>query len=453
MKSDSASDITSIANDSDSDSDDDNNNPILNQEDYSFITGGSDITLAQDDVPITPEMSLPSTPNLLSPSLSKTTTSMTTTKEGNNRPLPALPLPGADEQTIHHVVVSEKPTHTVKLHILKSRFKQALGLSPHHHKHRYRRNYVDVEHHHEPHPTKKSDKVIIERNKNDNNNENGNNQCAERYRESMELPAPTCHLKHYHPEAPIPTLSYSVCGPGRYKPLPYHPKQDKQLQEQCKRLPARPTSSIPPVPPPKKMPVKGILKKRPISPSPEQEQQQNIESTPSTPEPSSSTASSSTIVAPSISFSASSSLSSTSTATLTIEKQHNQHAGEEKSEFSLNGTNKYRFWLHKLKRTVTPSNQLSTQQQNNNNNNNNNKNNNGGQRGGERRKRTIRYNKMVIVHETYTRQEYNRSPDPNASCSYLSAEEAQDIKDELNMFKFNEMSVHPNSRIYTHFFI
>ncbi|KAI9493534.1 hypothetical protein BDB00DRAFT_822334 [Zychaea mexicana] len=101
-------------------------------------------------------------------------------------------------------------------------------------------------------------------------------------------------------------------------------------------------------------------------------------------------------------------------------------------------TTKTRAWLNKLRSSVMSRDSAAHQQQ---------------QTRPQERKRTIRYNKMVIVHETYTRHEYNREPDPSASCTYLTAEAAQEIKNELNFFKFNEMIVHPTSRIYTHFFV
>lgn len=66
--------------------------------------------------------------------------------------------------------------------------------------------------------------------------------------------------------------------------------------------------------------------------------------------------------------------------------------------------------------------------------------------------RRVRYGKGVSVHETYTRFEYNRESDPYAACTHLTPEGAHHIKAELNAFKFHEMEVHPESRIYTHFF-
>lgn len=65
----------------------------------------------------------------------------------------------------------------------------------------------------------------------------------------------------------------------------------------------------------------------------------------------------------------------------------------------------------------------------------------------------VRYSKKVTVHPTYSRIEYNREPDPCAACIHLTPEIAHEIRSELNVFKCNEMQVHPASRVYTHFLI
>lgn len=65
----------------------------------------------------------------------------------------------------------------------------------------------------------------------------------------------------------------------------------------------------------------------------------------------------------------------------------------------------------------------------------------------------IRFNKYVNVHETWSREEYDRGSDPEAVCTKLTAVLAQHIKQELNSFKLHEMAVHDSSRINTHFFL
>ncbi|KAI9300597.1 hypothetical protein BJ944DRAFT_272800 [Cunninghamella echinulata] len=65
---------------------------------------------------------------------------------------------------------------------------------------------------------------------------------------------------------------------------------------------------------------------------------------------------------------------------------------------------------------------------------------------------TIRFDKMVQVHSTYSQKDYNRQSDPEAICTRLNAQLAFQIKQELNFYKNTEMPVHQDSRIYTHFF-
>ncbi|KAI9357223.1 hypothetical protein BD770DRAFT_457453 [Pilaira anomala] len=67
--------------------------------------------------------------------------------------------------------------------------------------------------------------------------------------------------------------------------------------------------------------------------------------------------------------------------------------------------------------------------------------------------RGIQFNKYVIVHETWSRVEYDRSPDPKAVCTRLDHKLAQEIKLELNYYKVHDMVVHDSSRINTHFFL
>ena len=67
-------------------------------------------------------------------------------------------------------------------------------------------------------------------------------------------------------------------------------------------------------------------------------------------------------------------------------------------------------------------------------------------------KKKVRYNKMVLVQDTYASYEYDRTPDPQSSCMRLTHEYVDEIKNEVNLYKFDEMVVHPCSRIYTHFY-
>ncbi|KAI7847898.1 hypothetical protein BDC45DRAFT_541482 [Circinella umbellata] len=416
MKSDSESDSTTIIDYSD-DEDINNDSILSNQKDDNSISEtntSSDITLSQeDDIPGT---SVPNTPiTSLSSSTHSSKISTATIEGDNNQLLSELYLSSKiDEQVIHlHIDVSKPTTPTVKLHNFKSRFKQALGLSPNHKKHRRtRRHCVDFE---QQYPAHLTEQFIEKEREKDNENRidnNKNNQYTERYQESMDLPAPTWHLKQYHPASPVPTLSYSICGPGSYQ---HHLQQGiNQLQNRQKKLPQLPV--IPPstfstaLPTPTKMPVKGILKKRSKFPLPEEQDQQcNIDST-------------------------SSSLELSSSVIVTEKREQHHLAVEENNKSTTcNSVFKPRSWLHKLKNTMISSNSSpSAQQQQTNNDNNKDKN---GETEQERKqgKRAIRYNKMVIVHETYTPQEYNREPDPNISCTFLTAEEAQDIKNELNI--------------------
>lgn len=54
------------------------------------------------------------------------------------------------------------------------------------------------------------------------------------------------------------------------------------------------------------------------------------------------------------------------------------------------------------------------------------------------------------VYHTFHASEYDRRSEP-ATCNRLTPQLAQQIKDELNGYKMEEMDVHPSSRIHTHF--
>ncbi|KAF9168396.1 hypothetical protein DFQ26_008346 [Actinomortierella ambigua] len=58
-----------------------------------------------------------------------------------------------------------------------------------------------------------------------------------------------------------------------------------------------------------------------------------------------------------------------------------------------------------------------------------------------------------IIHATWTAEQYDRTSDANITALRLTPAIAQKIKLELNMFKSQEMAVHQDSRIYTHFFV
>ncbi|KAI8089429.1 uncharacterized protein BX664DRAFT_245448, partial [Halteromyces radiatus] len=50
------------------------------------------------------------------------------------------------------------------------------------------------------------------------------------------------------------------------------------------------------------------------------------------------------------------------------------------------------------------------------------------------------------VQDTFSKHDYDRASDPYAVCTRLTALLAQQIKDELNTFKLQEMMVHHQSR-------
>lgn len=72
----------------------------------------------------------------------------------------------------------------------------------------------------------------------------------------------------------------------------------------------------------------------------------------------------------------------------------------------------------------------------------------------KKKKRTpvIRFDQMVQVHSTYSHHDYNRHPDPDAICTRLNATLAHQIKQELNLFKTTEMTIHEQSQLYTQIF-
>ncbi|KAG0369238.1 bud neck involved protein [Gamsiella multidivaricata] len=57
------------------------------------------------------------------------------------------------------------------------------------------------------------------------------------------------------------------------------------------------------------------------------------------------------------------------------------------------------------------------------------------------------------VYPTWTPEQYDRTADTSITASCLTPAIAQKIKLELNHFKSQEMKVHQDSRIYTHFFV
>ncbi|KAG0165878.1 hypothetical protein DFQ28_008176 [Apophysomyces sp. BC1034] len=71
----------------------------------------------------------------------------------------------------------------------------------------------------------------------------------------------------------------------------------------------------------------------------------------------------------------------------------------------------------------------------------------------QHKKQSVRFAKAVTVRETFSKQDYDRSSDPQAVCTHLTATLAQRIKEELNHYKLQEMHVHQHSRVHTHFFL
>ncbi|KAF9434460.1 bud neck involved protein [Entomortierella beljakovae] len=67
--------------------------------------------------------------------------------------------------------------------------------------------------------------------------------------------------------------------------------------------------------------------------------------------------------------------------------------------------------------------------------------------------RQLHFAEEPIIHVTYTPDQYDRTSDAYITASRLTPSIAQKIKLELNQFKSQEMEVHQDSRMYTHFFI
>ncbi|KAI5451302.1 hypothetical protein NCC49_001897 [Naganishia albida] len=66
-------------------------------------------------------------------------------------------------------------------------------------------------------------------------------------------------------------------------------------------------------------------------------------------------------------------------------------------------------------------------------------------------KRNINWAPECAIYHTFHAEVYDRRSEP-ATCNRLTPQLAQQIKDELNGYKMEEMDVHPSSRIHTHFF-
>lgn len=66
------------------------------------------------------------------------------------------------------------------------------------------------------------------------------------------------------------------------------------------------------------------------------------------------------------------------------------------------------------------------------------------------RRRNLNWAPECAVYHTFHSSEYDRRSGP-ATCNQLTPQIAQQIKDELNGYKMEEMDVHPSSRIHTHF--
>ena len=81
-------------------------------------------------------------------------------------------------------------------------------------------------------------------------------------------------------------------------------------------------------------------------------------------------------------------------------------------------------------------------------------------------RRNATFSPRIVFHDTWTSQDYDRRGEV-ATCNKLTPVLAQQIKEELNTFKMvcaelesqaadademQEMEVHENSKIYTHFF-
>ncbi|KAF9198532.1 hypothetical protein BGZ49_000627, partial [Haplosporangium sp. Z 27] len=65
----------------------------------------------------------------------------------------------------------------------------------------------------------------------------------------------------------------------------------------------------------------------------------------------------------------------------------------------------------------------------------------------------IQFSTETIIHQTWAPDQYDRTSDPNITAHRLTQAIAQKIKLELNQFKSQEMMVHQDSRVHTHFFV
>ncbi|ORZ24117.1 hypothetical protein BCR42DRAFT_402275 [Absidia repens] len=71
----------------------------------------------------------------------------------------------------------------------------------------------------------------------------------------------------------------------------------------------------------------------------------------------------------------------------------------------------------------------------------------------KKKKHHVRFVSTAKVQDTFSKYDYDRASDPYAICTRLTAHLAQQIKDELNAFKLEEMLVHHQSRGNTQFFM
>ncbi|KAG0351155.1 hypothetical protein BG005_009373 [Podila minutissima] len=72
---------------------------------------------------------------------------------------------------------------------------------------------------------------------------------------------------------------------------------------------------------------------------------------------------------------------------------------------------------------------------------------------GQGRTRTVEFAAQLSVHQTWAADQYDRSSDPHITAQRLTPAIAHKIKLELNQFKSQEMLVHHESRVNTHFFV
>ncbi|KAG2211575.1 hypothetical protein INT47_008671 [Mucor saturninus] len=68
-------------------------------------------------------------------------------------------------------------------------------------------------------------------------------------------------------------------------------------------------------------------------------------------------------------------------------------------------------------------------------------------------KKSVSFNTVIKLHETFSASEYDRRCDTSATCQKLTPVIALKIKEELNNYKLNDMFVHLDSRQNTHFFM